>query len=47
MSFNIYSKSERYYYLNFKNKKLKVQRAKSLDQNHTAFKRLRESYTSA
>ena len=47
MSFNIYSKSERYCYLNFKNEKLKVQRAKSLAQNHTAFKRLRESYTSA
>ena len=30
MSFNIYSKSERYCYLNFKNEKPKVQRAKSL-----------------
>lgn len=30
MSFDIYSKSERYCYLNFKNEKPKVQRAKSL-----------------
>lgn len=30
MSFTIYSKSERYCYLNFKNEKPKVQRAKSL-----------------